>query len=87
MTWLDKIKDGFSAVSIKISQTIDRIGTRGTDAKQCAWLIVDTQSFTAFSQEVHSSAWTLHATVRRPSDNNEDIVLFRAVAPITSAKP
>jgi hypothetical protein len=62
-------------------------GKAGTNAKQCAWLIVDTQSLTAFSQEVHSSAWTLHATVRRPSDNNEDIVLFRAVAPITSAKP
>ena len=59
-----------------------------TDSKkQCAWLIVDTQALPSLSQEVNVSLWTRHATVRRPSDNNEDIVLFRAVASIISAKP
>jgi hypothetical protein len=58
-----------------------------TDSKQCAWLIVDTQALASLSQEVNVGLWTRHATVRRPSDNNEDIVLFRAVAPTTSAKP
>ena len=45
--------------------------------------------FTVLSstQEVDASAWTQHATVRRPSDNNEDIVLFRALPTSTSAKP
>jgi len=50
------------------------------DSKQCAWLIVDTQALTSFSQEVDASMWTQHATVRRPTDNNEDIVLFRQTA-------
>ncbi len=57
------------------------------DSKPCAWLIVDTQALTSFSQEVDASMWTQHATVRRPTDNNEDIVLFRAVASNSTAKP
>jgi hypothetical protein len=58
-----------------------------TDASQCAWLIVDTQALALFHKEVDASAWTQHATVRRPSDNNEDIVLFRALSTPVTAKP
>ncbi|MEY3139428.1 MAG: hypothetical protein RL298_169, partial [Pseudomonadota bacterium] len=58
-----------------------------SNASQCAWLIVDTQALAAFTQEVDASAWTQHATVRRPSDNNEDIVLFRALSISITAKP
>jgi hypothetical protein len=51
-----------------------------TDASECPWLIVDTQSMAALKKDVDLSNWTQHATVRRPSDNNEDIVLFRQTA-------
>ena len=56
-------------------------------ANTCPWLIVDTQALLSFKQEVDTGTWTQHATVRRPSDNNEDIVLFRAMSPSTAVKP
>jgi hypothetical protein len=43
----------------------------------CPWLIVDTQAISTLNKEIDMSAWVQHATVRRPTDNNEDIVLFR----------
>jgi hypothetical protein len=43
----------------------------------CAWLIVDTQAVSTLPQAVDFKQWTQHATVRRPSDKNEDIVLYR----------
>ena len=43
----------------------------------CPWLIVDTQAISTLNKEIDMSAWVQHATVRRPSDNNEDIVLYR----------
>ena len=46
-------------------------------SKRCAWLIVDTQAINTLPKELDMSAWIQHATVRRPSDNNEDIVLYR----------
>jgi hypothetical protein len=48
-----------------------------TSDAQCAWLMVDTQALDALPKQVDMSAWTLHATVKRPSDNNENIVLYR----------
>jgi hypothetical protein len=52
--------------------------TSATNAPQrCAWLIVDTQAINNLPTEIDMSAWVQHATVRRPSDNNEDIVLYR----------
>lgn len=43
----------------------------------CPWLIVDTQATATLEKAVDLSQWTQHATVRRPSDDNEDIVLYR----------
>ena len=54
--------------TIQAAQTIDA---------QCPWLIVDTQALNALPQEVDMRLWTAHATVKRPSDNNENIVLYR----------
>jgi hypothetical protein len=48
-----------------------------TAIENCPWLIVDTQSAQSIGTDVDLSLWTQHATVRRPSDNNEDIVLYR----------
>jgi hypothetical protein len=48
-----------------------------TPTSECPWMIVDTQSMTALPKDVDLSLWVQHATVRRPTDNNEDIVLYR----------
>ena len=60
-----------------------------TDANtqaQCDWLIVDTQALGTLKQDVDMTPWQYQATVRRPSDNNEDIVLYKRTAP-TVVKP
>ena len=73
--------------NLKLLPVATRAESTASNASQCAWLIVDTQALAAFTQEVDASAWTQHATVRRPSDNNEDIVLFRALSISITAKP
>ena len=73
--------------NLKLLPVLTRAESTASNASQCAWLIVDTQALAAFTQEVDASAWTQHATVRRPSDNNEDIVLFRALSISITAKP
>ena len=73
--------------NLKLLPVATRAESTVSNASQCAWLIVDTQALAAFTQEVDASAWTQHATVRRPSDNNEDIVLFRALSISITAKP
>jgi len=73
--------------NLKLIPIATRAENKSTDTSQCAWLIVDTQALATFNQEVDASAWTQHATVRRPSDNNEDIVLFRALSTPVTAKP
>ena len=73
--------------NLKLLPVTTRAQSTVSNASQCAWLIVDTQALAAFTQEVDASAWTQHATVRRPSDNNEDIVLFRALSISITAKP
>jgi hypothetical protein len=50
---------------------------KSTALEHCPWLIVDTQSSQTLAKDVDLTLWTQHATVRRPSDNNEDIVLYR----------
>jgi hypothetical protein len=52
----------------------------------CEWLIVDTQASGTLKKDVDMSPWQLHATVRRPSDDNEDIVLYKRGAP-AAVKP
>ena len=73
--------------NLKLLPVATRAESTASNASQCAWLIVDTQALAAFTQEVDASAWTQHASVRRPSDNNEDIVLFRAQSISIIAKP
>ena len=44
----------------------------------CDWLIVDTQAVGNLKNDIDMSQWVLLATVRRPSDNNEDIILYKS---------
>ena len=73
--------------NLKLIPVATRTEKNQTEASPCPWLIVDTQALTSFTQEIDASAWTQHATVRRPSDNNEDIVLFRALSISIAAQP
>ena len=47
---------------------------------RCPWLIVDADAATTLLQTVDLRLWERQATVRRPSDDNEDILLYRRVA-------
>ena len=73
--------------NLKLYPAVSQSEKSRSESKQCAWLIVDTQALASLSQEVNVSLWTRHATVRRPSDNNEDIVLFRALSSNNAAQP
>jgi hypothetical protein len=73
--------------NLKLIPVATRTEKNQTEASPCPWLIVDTQALTSFTQEIDASAWTQHATVRRPSDNNEDIVLFRALSISIATQP
>ena len=73
--------------NVKLYPALSQSEKSRSESKQCAWLIVDTQALASLSQEVNVSLWKRHATVRRPSDNNEDIVLFRAVSSNNSTQP
>ncbi len=53
----------------------------------CPWLIVDADAGAKVSSAVDMSAWQLRTTIRRPSDNDENVLLFARIAPAVSAKP
>jgi hypothetical protein len=53
----------------------------------CEWLIVDTQAINTLGKDLPMSMWQYQTTVRRPSDNNEDIVLYKKQTPSSAAKP
>lgn len=49
---------------------------------RCPWLIVDADATRTLAQAVDPRQWQFVTTVRRPSDDNEDILLFsRVIAP------
>jgi hypothetical protein len=73
--------------NLKLIPVASRSEKKSELTEQCHWLIVDMQALLSFKQEVDASTWIQHATVRRPSDNNEDIVLFRALSSQHAAKP
>jgi hypothetical protein len=52
-----------------------------TSGLQCPWLIVDSDALGSLSEGPLLSNWTRVQTVRRPSDDNEDVVLWRRVVP------
>jgi len=46
----------------------------------CPWLIVDKDAATKLPASVDLTQWTLHSTVRRPSDRNEDVLIYKRTA-------
>jgi hypothetical protein len=56
-------------------------------APHCPWLIVDSDALPALENSPLLSPWTRVQTVRRPSDDNEDVVLWRRTAPPAVTRP
>ncbi len=48
---------------------------------RCEWLLVNPDPRTDLPSRVNSRQWQLAATIRRPSDKGDDVVLFRRVTP------
>ena len=51
-------------------------GTSSPQHATCEWLLIDSDSRPGLSQVVKLNEWTRIQTVRRPSDNDEDVILF-----------
>ena len=48
----------------------------------CPWLIVDRDAANTLPAGVDMSHWTLHSTARRPSDRDEDVLIYRAAVQV-----
>ncbi len=48
-----------------------------TSRAQCPWLMVDADARGTLPKSVNLRQWSLQATVRRPTDSNEDVMLYR----------
>jgi hypothetical protein len=46
--------------------------------EKCAWLIVDADAESSLSS-INMSSWRFVTKVRRPTDDNEDVLLYRRV--------
>jgi len=55
-----------------------RIEPAGAPRAECPWLLVDAGSQPIGPQMLQAQGWTEHATVRRPSSRDEDVILYRA---------
>lgn len=72
---------GLSRGQIAAFQFHGKFTLRPADRQaRCPWLIVDADAATTLLQTVDLRLWERQATVRRPSDDNEDILLYRRVA-------
>jgi hypothetical protein len=62
---------------IKSETMSEKLSSSATDAT-CPWLIVDADAEKSLSS-LNMSAWRFVTKVRRPSDDNEDVLLYRRV--------
>ncbi len=62
---------------------------QATERAACPYLIVDADVQSALSNKVNLPDWAFLATVRRPTDKNENILLFKrvSVGPSNTRKP
>ncbi|MBU3653491.1 MAG: hypothetical protein FGM44_10465 [Limnohabitans sp.] len=56
---------------------LEPLVTTSESAPSCPWLIVDSDALPALAGSTWLAPWTRVQTVRRPSDDNEDVVLWR----------
>ena len=54
---------------------------RASDRPSCPWLLVDGESLAKREQAVDIAQWTLHSTIKRPTDRTEHIVIYQRSLP------
>jgi hypothetical protein len=75
---------GLTRAQIAAFQFHGSLDLRTADsAAGCDWLLADIDARATLARAVKLPDWSLRATLRRPSDDNEDVLLFRRLA----AKP
>jgi hypothetical protein len=47
----------------------------------CPWLIIDRANLSLLSAKIGLLGWVEHAAIKRPTDNNETLLIFRPVNP------
>jgi hypothetical protein len=55
--------------------------TPTSETSKCPWLLVDNDLRPELASVVRLSEWTRVRTIRRPSDNNEDVTLYHRRMP------
>ncbi len=50
--------------------------TSASQQRQCPWLLVDNDLRPELASVVQLKEWSRVRTIRRPSDNNEDVTLY-----------
>jgi hypothetical protein len=55
--------------------------TAAEEQRRCPWLLVDNDLRPDLGQVVRLADWTRVRTIRRPSDNNEDVTLYHRRQP------
>ena len=69
---------GLTRAQIAAFQFHGALDLHATDSSvRCEWLLVDIDARATLARAVNMSEWTLRAKLRRPSDDNEDVLLFR----------
>lgn len=72
---------GLSRGQIAAFQFHGKLVIRPVGAKDtCPWLLVDKDAKQALSAEIDQTQWTLHSSMRHPSDRNEDILVYKRKA-------
>lgn len=51
------------------------------DQRKCPWLLVDNDLRPELGNVVRLNDWIRIRTIRRPSDNNEDVTLYHRLQP------
>lgn len=57
--------------------TLERAGLQD----ECDWLLADIASWPASEREVNAALWQLQATLPRPTDKNDQLLVFRRTGP------
>ncbi|WP_137892217.1 hypothetical protein [Ramlibacter sp. 2FC] len=57
-----------------------KLEAAGSRQARCPWLLVDADARSRLRSVVDPDQWQLRATVRRPTDKNEDILVYRRIA-------
>ncbi len=55
-----------------------RLMPAGRPSPECPWLLVDPESLALKPLDAAALGWTEHATVRRPSSRDEDVLVYRS---------